>query len=69
MLDSYENRKGYALAFGLSVNKCLDILLGGYEDIFGLPAAAKIYKYPSYLSCKYDAGDRKVMLHICIPIK
>ena len=53
MLDSYENRNGYALTFGLTVNKCLVVLLGRYENLFGVEAAVNIRLMPSYAGCKF----------------
>ena len=52
MLDSYENRKGFALGFGLTVSSCISILLGDYSNIVGTEANNEIYTFPSYVSSK-----------------
>ena len=53
MLDSYENRHGFALAFGLTVSSCLSILFGKYEDVIGIKNAADIDTFPSYLASEF----------------
>ena len=54
MLDSYKNRHGYMLAFGVTVNSCVDVLFGTYERVIGKAAAARAATYPSYLSGVLD---------------
>lgn len=50
MLDSYENRIGIALSFGLTVASCVGILFGEYKSIVGTKIAEEIATYPKYLS-------------------
>ena len=50
MLDSYENRFGYAFAFGLTAYSCILVVLQSYDNILGPKAAAKVDKWPGYLS-------------------
>ena len=50
MLDSYENRHGFAFAFGLTVASCIQILFGDYASVIGTKSAKDIAQYPSYLS-------------------
>ncbi|XP_012555170.1 stimulated by retinoic acid gene 6 protein-like isoform X1 [Hydra vulgaris] len=50
MLDSYENRYGYALSFGLTVSSCFSVIFSDYSDIVGLEMAQKLTLLPSYLS-------------------
>ena len=35
MLDNYENRFGYTMAFGLTVTSCVSIVIGEYTSIVG----------------------------------
>ena len=42
MLDSYENRKGYMLAFGLVANTIISVILGENKEIIGELAAGRI---------------------------
>ena len=50
MLDSYENRFGYSFAFGLTAYSCVLVVLQSYDSILGSKAAAKVNKWPGYLS-------------------
>ncbi|XP_065672802.1 stimulated by retinoic acid gene 6 protein-like isoform X2 [Hydra vulgaris] len=50
MLDSYENRYGYALSFGLTVSSCFSVIFSDYSDIVGLEMAQQLVLLPSYLS-------------------
>nr|XP_047139385.1 stimulated by retinoic acid gene 6 protein-like isoform X3 [Hydra vulgaris] len=46
MLDNYENRFGYTLAFGLTVTMCVSIVLDDYAPIIGPKMAATITNLP-----------------------
>ena len=35
MLDSFENRNGYMLAFGLAANSIIDAIIGGNNELIG----------------------------------
>ena len=42
MLDSFENRKGYVLAFGLVTNSIISVVLGEEKELLGADTAADI---------------------------
>nr|XP_047139846.1 stimulated by retinoic acid gene 6 protein-like isoform X2 [Hydra vulgaris] len=46
MLDNYENRFGYTLAFGLTVTMCVSIVLNDYTSIIGPEFTATITNLP-----------------------
>ena len=48
MLDSYEHRRGFALAFGLVATLCLNVLLSNYERLYGIDANLEIKEWPAY---------------------
>ncbi|XP_065672800.1 stimulated by retinoic acid gene 6 protein-like [Hydra vulgaris] len=50
MLDSYENRFGYALSFGLTVSSCYSVIFSEHSDVVGESMARKLSLFPSYLS-------------------
>lgn len=50
MIDSYENRAGFALAFCVIVSSCVSILFGNYQDIVGWNLANIISTYPGFIS-------------------
>ncbi|XP_065672777.1 stimulated by retinoic acid gene 6 protein-like isoform X5 [Hydra vulgaris] len=50
MLDSYENRFGYALSFGLTASSCCSVIFSEYSDVVGVKMAEKLSLLPSYLS-------------------
>jgi len=55
MLDSYENRKGYMLAFGLTVNSIISVIFGNNAELIGLQLAAQtqvLLKDYAFLSSK-----------------
>ena len=35
MLDSFENRKGYMMAFGLAANSIVSVIFGANEELLG----------------------------------
>ena len=35
MLDNYENRFGYTIAFGLTVTSCVSIVIGNHTSVIG----------------------------------
>ena len=49
MLDSYENRIGLAVTFGLVVNYCTNVIFTDWARIFTKNGAKEIEKAPSYL--------------------
>ena len=56
MLDSYENRKGYMLAFGLTVNSIISVIFGTNAELFGADLTAQIdtvLKEHAFLSSKF----------------
>ena len=52
MLDSYENRLGYTLSFGLTVSTCFSVVFSDYTDIVGVDIAQQLSKVPIYFSGK-----------------
>ncbi|XP_065640304.1 stimulated by retinoic acid gene 6 protein-like isoform X2 [Hydra vulgaris] len=50
MLDSYENRFGYALSFGLTASSCYSVISSEYYDIVGMKMAQQFSLLPFYLS-------------------
>lgn len=51
LVDSYENRVGFACAFGATTSKCLDILFNGdFTQIFTREEIQYFEKMPSYTS-------------------
>ena len=52
MLDSYENRFGYALAFGATTSHCLNVLIGSVQFVLGSKWGHVIASSPSYVSSK-----------------
>ena len=53
LVDSYENRVGFACAFGATTSKCLDILFNGdFTQIFTREEIQYFEKMPSYTSSK-----------------
>lgn len=42
MLDSFENRKGYMLAFGLVANTIISVILGENKELIGALVAGRI---------------------------
>ena len=42
MLDSYENRKGYMLAFGLAANSIISVILGANHELLGYELSATV---------------------------
>ena len=53
MLDSYENRLGFAASFGVTAYECFAITLRSYGMILGPEMAENVRRHvPSYLSSK-----------------
>ena len=50
MLDSYENRKGFAAAFGVVATYCLMVVFSDYRRIFFSDIGAQIEELPSFVS-------------------
>eukprot|EP00111_Clytia_hemisphaerica_P002938 TCONS_00008330-protein len=48
MLDSYENRKGFAISFGLVATLCLNVLLSNYDRIYGIEFGFMIMNWPAW---------------------
>ena len=62
MLDSYENRFGCALAFGVTTSYCLDVLFGSAQNVVGSRIGKVIGAAPSSINCKYDIFDNQEYL-------
>ena len=52
LIDSYRNRHGYMLGFGITVTACINVLFGSYDRVIGYGAAQAIQDSPSYLLSK-----------------
>ena len=50
MLDSYENRFGNALAFGVTTSYCLHVLFGSSKNVLGTYVGNALEKVPSSVS-------------------
>lgn len=62
MLDSYENRLGFAASFGVTAYECFAITLRSYDMILGPEMAEDVKRHvPSYLSSK----TLEEIFHIC----
>lgn len=53
MLDSYENRFGNALAFGVTTSYCLNILFGNSKNVLGSRVGKAVANMPSSLNRMY----------------
>ena len=53
MLDSYENRIGYALAFGATVTRCINVLLGSTRAVLGPSWVTIQQTSPGFVSGKF----------------
>ena len=47
MLDSYENRFGNALAFGVTTSYCLHVLFGSSKNVLGTYVGSALEKVPN----------------------
>ena len=52
LIDGYENRFAYSLAFGVTTNYCLAVITGSSKSILGKRIAAVINAAPSYVESK-----------------
>ena len=52
MLDSFENRRGIALAFGATVQYCVSVLFGENASVFGTENTKIMKTWPTYVSGK-----------------
>ena len=57
LLDSYENRFGNALAFGVTTSFCLNVLIGDVKSVLGTSWGTIIDSSPGFVSSKHTFCD------------
>ncbi|XP_065065632.1 stimulated by retinoic acid gene 6 protein-like [Rhopilema esculentum] len=68
MLDSYENRFGCALAFGVTTSYCIDVLFGSAQTVVGSRIGKVIGAAPSSINLVFKIVSAMVIANAAFPL-